>query len=214
MSAADLGAALGGSVETAMEQHVLSAGGVLTFVGFIMMVQCRKVWQPTVCTWLTRGEITGVDSADPTFQRWAALLSHFAFLAGNVIFAFGLTALGLSLQMPPALAVLAGSTCISSSVAYMSLMRCSPIGVPHCSGPPVPARLIIATVEGLLLMNFAQSRDTLYARIPVPFVMSSLVLAVTVPFLVGQSHKRKGWKNQPMKAMKAAMKAAKKAKAE
>ena len=71
---------------------------------------------------------------------------HVFFMLGVVAFSWGCVDLGLAIGYDPVIAVTTGFTGLFSTLLFMGVTATGITGVPGLTGPPIPARVIMATV--------------------------------------------------------------------
>ena len=194
-----------------LEQYAKNASCFLALMGVGFMSQCRKLWTPMMDNkrWAAEGVVA--DQNNRAFIRWAALASHMAFILGMIAFSFGVNNIGNAVGLPPALSVFAGMSATVPQLLFMGVTGTSPMGLPDVHGPPLPAKIIVATVWCLLAANYVINKDALYAAVPPSKVLGLAGFAAFVPSAIGAKLRRSGWANQPMDAFKCAVRPATKA---
>merc|ERR1711988_75734 len=97
--------------------------------------------------------IEEADLAPKMTDQSIALASYYLFLLGMVLFELAILVVGLTLQLPPPLAVCAGITGAITILLMMSITAVGITGIPGITGPPKPARVMLILIGTLLNWN-------------------------------------------------------------
>jgi len=82
-----------------------------------------------------------------------ALASYYLYLTGMALFAIAILVLGITIGLPPPLAVPAALSGPLTILGYMAIMKVSITGIPGIAGPPMPARIALLVIGTVLHAN-------------------------------------------------------------
>jgi len=184
-----------------LEKYALTATCVWSFVGFMFMLNCRKMWNNIATAPSWEGAL---DLSSPGFKRMSALVSHCCFIIGIIVFSLGSVCIGLRLKLPAPIAVFVGTTGIVSQLLYMVVVGESPIGLPDVHGPPVPARIILFIIIAVQSYAFfTNMSEGVYDDVDFTKVAGLGAFAFGVPNAIAlKQRKSTPWLEQPLDAFK------------
>ena len=119
-----------------MDAFALYCSCVTALIGLTLMLRCSSVWRSVL-----------KEEPTPNVHR---ALTHYVFMYGLLAFAMGATNLGLSVGMPPVLAVLPGINSVVSVLVWMALNHKSITGIENVYGPPVLIRITFFLIDVLV----------------------------------------------------------------
>lgn len=134
------------------DEVALYFGAGLMIPGIMFMLKCKVFWKDTL----------KLPAFDPLreFMKTdeskiiGGMMTHLGFIVGAIAFSLGLTMLCLAMKLPPALAATPPVTGMCTVLLYMGVAQTGIVGFPGISGPPMPARIVIAVIGLVLNVNW------------------------------------------------------------
>ena len=118
-----------------------------------------------------------------------------------VLFQLAILVIGLTLGVPPPLAVCAGITGAITVLLMMAITKTSITGIPGITGPPMPARIMLLLIGAFLNVNavlHAIDGDidgTTWTKFGCLYAAS-----IAIPHAIAAKHRAAGW-NAPIAPM-------------